>query len=216
MLNNYTFHRDNSGRKMAGPEPTHVFPPPFFPDEEGDDKEDEEEEVEEEEMTTEESLSTEETPTTVLSSSTSVRVTYRRLYPTLPPLYSDDEDEELKKPVIVLSSVSAVSSPIFTPTSPQQFEEEVHDTSWNYENYEHELTEGNNEVTDVLDYETVTETFLDEDEAEEKLKDYPLDYLLDKIFNITKPYDEDDFEGYRDNFFGSKCEIVYVFFRQII
>ena len=195
-----------------------MFPPPFIPDDKEEEDEGNEEE-EEEEMTTEEPQTTEETLTTVTSFSISAHVTYRRLYPTLPPLYTDDEDEEIKKPVIALPSASPVSLPPLSPSSPPQFdtkndkEEKTHDSSWNYEHYEPELTE----VTDVSEYGTVTETFSDdEDEAGGKLKDYPMDYLLDKIFNITKPYDEDDFEGYHDIFFGSKCEVVYVFFRKLI
>ena len=87
-----------------------MFPPPFIPDDEEEEDEGNEEE-EEEEMTTEEPQTTEETLTTVTSFSISAHVTYRRLYPTLPPLYTDDEDKEIKKPVIALPSASPVSLP---------------------------------------------------------------------------------------------------------
>ena len=119
----------------------------------------------------------------------STRVTFRRLYPTLPPLY-DDNDEYNGKPV--WRPVSPVSS--VTPF-PVQIKEENHDTHWDYRE------ENNDEI------ETVT---VQDDQDYDATKDYLFDRLLDKLFNITEPYDDEDFTGYH-LFFVSQCHIVYVF-----
>ena len=143
-----------------------------------------------EEMTTAATTSdSDDEITTSEVTTVSTRVTFRRLYPTLPPLY-DDNDEYNGKPV--WRPVSPVS-PV-TPF-PVQIKEENHDTHWDYRE------ENNDEI------ETVT---VQDDQDYDATKDYLFDRLLDKLFNITEPYDDEDFTGYH-LFFVSQCHIVYVF-----
>ena len=126
-------------------------PPPHSIDEEEDDDDDEEVEEDEDAEITTPTLSTTLHASSTTASSTAASATlistgviYRRLYPTLPPLY--DSDDDLQKPV---------------PDSPQlsvttKYEDVEPDTHFQYETRTENYGDYNG------DYETATENKLED------------------------------------------------------
>ena len=175
--------RDNGDRSTPTPKPIKKYPqPPNQEKEEEEEEEDDDDDREQEEVTT--------SPSTTVSTSTvssSLKTTVDKVAPTPSQVetqsYVTPVPQRETPPLLHFNTEQNVTPAVYEPEGQENRDMDEYVTQIQQES----------EDTINKDIEDSTSSSSSSKEINSN-KDYTMDYLLDKFFNITKPY-EDQYSG---------------------